>query len=491
MPTKSGGAVAKSYAKSSYKTASRGGLDAGKTASSPSSWPPPPSTAASASAASGTAGGGVPGPSGGGVARGVAAGGGGGAGGEVRAGASNGRGGAAPGAPPGGTMKGATGRAFVDGGGGGDDRRGKTHAKSYAKYSPGGFASDKNAGPVGGGCPADLGGGEENGGGGASAGGGEVPAAVGVGENSSAAPPGAGGGVGAGGGGALNGMPGVAATGGFETKPFGEGDSNRPPSPFGGGEGGQGMFKTTAGEGVGPDKSPAISMANIMKGWTRENGGGGGSQSTPSDGGGGDGYLPGAVQSGAVASTSAGPTSSSPSLLAPEGSSPDRRSASRTTTSVPSLPATAAEGVVVIGKEAQQAPVTQQIPRSQQRLPQPIGQFGQFGTSTGNTVRIGSATRLGSLASFGIAVQGRDNRGGRGVPAGGAAAATSGLSSCDDKAIGLPSTGATNSGKVETPTAGGGGGEGDDGARRPLSVTMTDPRTGKERIITASKNVNP
>jgi hypothetical protein len=100
----------------------------------------------------------------------------------------------------------------------------------------------------------------------------------------------------------LKGTPGVAATGGFETKPFGEGDSNRPPSPFGRGEGGRGMFKTMAVEGVGPDKSPAISMANIMKGWTRENGGGGGgSQSTPSDGGGGgggDGYLPGAASRG-------------------------------------------------------------------------------------------------------------------------------------------------------------------------------------------------
>ncbi len=98
----------------------------------------------------------------------------------------------------------------------------------------------------------------------------------------------------------LKGTPGVAATGGFETKPFGEGDSNRPPSPFGGGEGGRGMFKTTAVEEVGPDKSPAISMANIMKGWTRENGGGGGSQSTPSDGDGGDGvgYLLGAASRG-------------------------------------------------------------------------------------------------------------------------------------------------------------------------------------------------
>jgi hypothetical protein len=71
----------------------------------------------------------------------------------------------------------------------------------------------------------------------------------------------------------LKGTPGVAAMGRFKTKPFGEGDSNRPPSPFSEGEGGWGMFKTTAVEGVGPDKSLAISMANIMKGWTRENGG--------------------------------------------------------------------------------------------------------------------------------------------------------------------------------------------------------------------------
>ncbi len=106
----------------------------------------------------------------------------------------------------------------------------------------------------------------------------------------------------------LKGTPGVAATGGFEVKPFGKGDSNRLPSPFGGGEGGWGMFKTTGVEGVGPDKSPAISMANIMKGWTRENGGGGGSQSTTSDGGGGDGkgQPTRRSQSGAVASTAAG-----------------------------------------------------------------------------------------------------------------------------------------------------------------------------------------
>ncbi len=65
-------------------------------------------------------------------------------------------------------------------------------------------------------------------------------------------------------------------------------------------EGGRGMFKTTAVEGVGPDKFPAISMANIMKRWTRENGGGGSSsQSMPSNGGGGnDGYLPGAASRG-------------------------------------------------------------------------------------------------------------------------------------------------------------------------------------------------
>jgi hypothetical protein len=65
-------------------------------------------------------------------------------------------------------MKGAMGCAFVDGGGG-NDRRGKTHAEWYAKYSLKGFASAKNAGPVRGGYPADLGGSKENGGGGASA----------------------------------------------------------------------------------------------------------------------------------------------------------------------------------------------------------------------------------------------------------------------------------------------------------------------------------
>jgi hypothetical protein len=225
-------------------------------------------------------------------------------------------------------------------------------------------------------------------------------------------------------------------------------------------------------------------MANVMKGWTRESRSGSRTQSTSSDGDGGDGYLPGLVQSRAVIGTPAGP-----SLLAPEGSSPDQRPASRTSTGVPSLPATAAEEVAVISKEEQlaqkiewlQAPVIpvpqqqqqqipplqqQQILPFQQQRPQPIGQFG---TSTRNTARIGSATRLGSLASFGVAVQGLDNQGGRGVPAGDAAAVSS----------------------VETPTAVGGGGEGDDGARRPLSVTITDPRTGKKRTITASKNPNP
>jgi hypothetical protein len=139
---------------------------------------------ASASSASGTASGSVPGPSDG-VARGVATGGGGGAGGKVRANASNGRSGATPGSPhgaPGRTMKGATGRAFVDSRGG-NDRCGKTYAKLYAKYSPKDLASAKNAGSVGGGYPADLGGSEENSGGGASAKGGDVFAAVGAGES--------------------------------------------------------------------------------------------------------------------------------------------------------------------------------------------------------------------------------------------------------------------------------------------------------------------
>jgi hypothetical protein len=196
-------------------------------------------------------------------------------------------------------MKGATGHAFVDNGGG-NNRCSKTYVKSYTKYLPKGFASAKTPGPVGGGYPANLGGSKENGGGGMSAKGGDVSAAVGVGEKLSATPPGAGGGVGAGGGGVLEGTSGIAAKGGFKTKPFGEGDSNQPPSPFGGGERGRGMVKTTVVEGVSPDKSPAISMANIMKGWTRENGGGGGSQSMPSDGSGGDGdgYLPDAASRG-------------------------------------------------------------------------------------------------------------------------------------------------------------------------------------------------
>ncbi|MBV5335578.1 hypothetical protein JZU48_00705, partial [bacterium] len=97
MPTKAaGGAVAKSYGKSSYKTKSRDVLlDADKTESSspPSSSSSPPSTAASASAASGIVGGGIPVP-GGGVYRGTT-GGGGDIGGDVRANASTGRSGAA------------------------------------------------------------------------------------------------------------------------------------------------------------------------------------------------------------------------------------------------------------------------------------------------------------------------------------------------------------------------------------------------------------
>ncbi len=130
--------------------------------------------------------------------------------------------------------------------------------------------------------------------------GGNVYATVEVGEKSSPAPPRAGGGVRAEGEGVLKGTPGVAATGGFETKAFGKGDSNRPPSPFGGVEGGRGMFKTMAMEGVGPDKLPAISMTNIMNRWMRENCGGSGSQSMPSDRSGrnGNGYLPGAASWG-------------------------------------------------------------------------------------------------------------------------------------------------------------------------------------------------
>ena len=208
--------------------------------------------------------------------------------------------------------------------------------------------------------------------------------------------------------------------------------------------------------------SEAISMANVMKGWTRESSSGS-SQSTPSDGGGGgDGSLPGLVQSRAVITAPAGPSPSSPSLLAPEGSSSDQRSASRTLMGAPGLPSMGVEDVAGISKEEQlakkliwlQAPVSP-APQQQQQRPQPIGQFG---TSDRNTARIGSATRLGSLASFGVAVQGLDNQGGGGVPAGGAAAATSGLSPYDDEVIGRPSTGAINSGKVKTPTAVGGGG---------------------------------
>jgi hypothetical protein len=498
MPTKAaGGAVAKSYGKSSYKTKSRDVLlDADKTESSspPSSSSSPPSTAASASAALGTVGGGIPVP-GGGVDLGTT-GGGGDIGGDVRANASTGRSGAASGVAgaglsygaPGGMMKGASGRGIVDGGGGGD-RRGKTYAKSSLK----GFAAANNAGPVGGGYLTDLSGKEASGIGGATMNGGDVSTAAGVGGNSSVAPPGAVGEVGAGGGGVLKGTTGAAAVSGSEKgyfgkastpKLFGKSNNNVPPSPFGGGEGGGGMYKTTVGGGFVPEKSPAISMANVMKGWTRESRSGSRIQSTSSDGDGGDGYLPGLVQSRAVIITPAGP-----SLLAPEGSSTDQRPASRTSMGVPRLPATAAEEVAVISKEEQlaqklewlQAPVIpvpqqqqqqipplqqQQIPPLQQQRPQPIGQFG---TSTRNTARIGSATRLGSLASFGVAVQGLDNQGGRGVPAGDAAAVSS----------------------VETPTAVGGGGEGDDGARRPLSVTITDPRTGKKRTITASKNPNP
>ncbi|KAL3781061.1 hypothetical protein ACHAW5_002437 [Stephanodiscus triporus] len=413
----------------------------------------------------------------------------------------------------GGMMKGAMSRGIVDGGG--SDRPAKTYAKSSLK----GFAAAAaKAGPVGGGYLTDLSSNKENGSDGAMMNGNDISAAVGVGGKTSAAPTGVGGEVGSGKGGVLKGTT-AAPVNEVKKGYFGKSSSpklsgksinNAPPFLSGGEERGGGMFKTTTGNGVGAEKSPAISMANIMKGWTRE--GGSDSQSTPSGSGSGDGYLPGLVQSKEVTSTSRNPSLSSPLLLVPKGSSPDQQPESPSSQTLINVSATVAEGVGGISKEEQLSQklkwlqasasfIPQQLPPFQQQQqqqqpqqqpqPQPQQPIGQFVTLTRNTGRIGSATRLGSLASFGIANQGLNNRGGRGVPAGpGAAAVTSGLPPYEEIGINGPSAGGINTGRVESSTAGGGG-EGGGGAGRPLSVTITDPRTGKKRTITVSNNIKP
>jgi hypothetical protein len=303
----------------------------------------------------------------------------------------------------------------------------------------------------------------------------------GGGAKSITVPPGASRGVEARGGGVLKGTTAVSLS--ASPKTIGKGNTNASPSVLDGGVGGREMFKISAEKVAGVEKSSTISMANIMKGWTRE---GGSSSSRPS--GGGEGYLPGLVQSREVVSNPAIPLSSTTPLSVPRG--------------VPSLPVRATEEIDGTSKEEQfsrklgwlQSPNQQQKQQKQQQQLTPLQRqqqqtIDQFGSSTRNVGRIGSATRLGSVVSFGNVVRGMGIQEGGGGPAEVAALFRE---QRNDDVIGEPSNGIVNSVRVETSTVR--GGElvgGDDGARRPMSVTITDPRTGKKRIITVSKNLSP
>jgi hypothetical protein len=474
MTRSSGGTIAKSYAKSSYKTRSTGGLDAGKIPSLTSS-SSPPLTIASSSAGSGTVAKGISYPPSAVVGDRGTTGSGVGVGGSIGISASKGQGtvsdnsgSGVPYGTSGGMMKGAN----VD--------DGSRNMKAYSKSSLRGNAiATANAGFGGGGYLTGLAGNE----GGGVSGGMEMnrsddsDAVVGGGgAKSITVPPGAGRGAEARGGGVLKGTTAVS----LSASPKGKGYSNASPSVLDGGVGGREMFKMSAEKIAGVEKSSTISMANIMKGWTRE---GGSSSSRPS--GGGEGYLPGLVQSREVVSNPAIPPSSTTPLSVPRD--------------VPSLPVRATEEIDGTSKEEQlsrklawlQSPKQQQ--KQQQQLTplqrQQQQTIDQFGSSTRNVGRIGSATRLGSVVSFGNVVRGMGIQEGGGGPAEVAALFRE---QRNDKVIGEPSNGIVNSVRVETSTVR--GGElvgGDAGARRPMSVTITDPRTGKKRIITVSKNLSP
>ena len=138
--------------------------------------------------------------------------------------------------------------------------------------------------------------------------------------------------------------------------------------------------------------------------------------------------------------------------------------------------------------------------QQQQQQQQPAAsQFGQ--TSRRNVGRIGSATRLGSLASFGtIPFQGRNGDQGSGnvvTPSSGTtngAVPSRGMSPMDrsnrEQQTSTTTKNISSGTVVGGPTTVGGDGVNDnDGIRRfAQSVTITDPRTGKKRVVRVSNN---
>lgn len=138
-------------------------------------------------------------------------------------------------------------------------------------------------------------------------------------------------------------------------------------------------------------------------------------------------------------------------------------------------------------------------PRQQQQQQRAASQFGQ--TSRRNVGRIGSATRLGSLASFGtIPFQGRNGDQGSGnvvTPASGTtdgAVPSRGMSPMDrsnrEQQTSTTTKNISSGTVVGGPTTVGGDGVNDNDGIRSVaqSVTITDPRTGKKRVVRVSNN---
>ena len=139
-------------------------------------------------------------------------------------------------------------------------------------------------------------------------------------------------------------------------------------------------------------------------------------------------------------------------------------------------------------------------PRQRQQQQQPAAsQFGQ--TSRRNVGRIGFATRFGSLASFGtIPFQGRNGDQGSGnvfTPASGTtdgAVPSRGMSPMDrsnrEQRTSTSTKNISSGTVVGGPTTVGGDGVNDNDGIRSFaqSVTITDPRTGKKRVVRVSNN---
>ena len=145
------------------------------------------------------------------------------------------------------------------------------------------------------------------------------------------------------------------------------------------------------------------------------------------------------------------------------------------------------------------SPRQRQQQQQQQQQQLAASQFGQ--TSRRNVGRIGSATRLGSLASFGtIQFQGRNGDQGSGnvvTPASGTtdgAVPSRGMTPMDrsnrERQTSTTTKNISSGTVVGGPTIVGGDGVNDnDGIRRfAQSVTITDPRTGKKRVVRVSNN---